>query len=453
MSQTGQLVDKGEFGWYGRYYITEDGRRRRVCRALKADGKPIFDKVRARWKLKQLIAENTAEKKAVERGETFREVAARVAAGNKDRLYRLATYVYPVMGDMLPRDITKATVLQVLHNVRNAEKAKRTMRNVGGDISVVLQTLVDADQLTRNVGRIPWKKLPEALPAATKRAKRIRAVLTDDELDEYLTWTHPEERHRVAVRERQNMSCLARVLGGLRTGDLHTLVWESFDPPEFREAVIERQKRSGREDGGAIQHMEIPEMLRPHLKQWWKEQGEPGSGLIFPKLRGKNAGKDGRKHSSHAEAFRTDLRRMWGIDQQRPVTTIRSNGRTLTCLVWVADVRSMTARERTLLENSSHSLQADFHSWRRATAQALKRGNINAQISKGVLNHKNLQTTDLYLQSVETIVIPAASLPKKLRSRIGHTELGTIDKSPQIATSQPDEGMLNSSVKFGFACR
>jgi hypothetical protein len=59
--------------------------------------------------------------------------------------------------------------------------------------------------------------------------KRERSVLTDAELVRYLGWQHPEEHHGMAVLKRQTMACISRRFGGLRTGDMHALRWESLD--------------------------------------------------------------------------------------------------------------------------------------------------------------------------------------------------------------------------------
>ncbi len=86
-----------------------------------------------------------------------------------------------------------------------------------------------------------WRKeqLPENVAKRVKlpksgRANPERAVLDDFELARYLAWQHPQEDHQSAVLERQTMSCVARLFGGVRTGDLHVIRWEELDATNGR---------------------------------------------------------------------------------------------------------------------------------------------------------------------------------------------------------------------------
>ena len=111
------------------------------------------------------------------------------------------------------------------------------------------------------------------------------------------------------------MSALARMFGGLRTGDVHALNWEHFDTsstPELSGAFtwgMALRRKTARP-----QRIEVPESLRPILRDWWTRAGKPLTGHVFPPLRGKRAGVDdrtGTTHAktgvSHAEAMRRDL--------------------------------------------------------------------------------------------------------------------------------------------------
>ena len=105
------------------------------------------------------------------------------------------------------------------------------------------------------------------------------------------------------------MACVARMFGGLRTGDLHSLKWESFDVERgaFTWGWAPRRKTK------RPQLLQVPEMLRPILRDWWERHGRPSEGLIFPARRGDRAGEEKRK-VSHARAFRRDLRRAFGLE-------------------------------------------------------------------------------------------------------------------------------------------
>jgi len=140
--------------------------------------------------------------------------------------------------------------------------------------------------------------------------RRERAVLTDTELAIYLAWAHPLKHHQLAVLERQTMSALARMFGGLRTGDIHALNWGHFDITTddageplglFTWGMALRRKTA------RPQRIAVPDSLRPILRDWWTRAGKPSTGLVFPALRGKRAGVGVKKGVSHAEAMRRDL--------------------------------------------------------------------------------------------------------------------------------------------------
>jgi hypothetical protein len=60
------------------------------------------------------------------------------------------------------------------------------------------------------------------------------------------------------------------------------------------------------------QLLEVPEMLRGMLRDWWKSHGRPMTGACVPCPPRKRAGKVKRK-VSHALAFRRDLRGAFGV--------------------------------------------------------------------------------------------------------------------------------------------
>src|SRR5690606_20572399 len=124
------------------------------------------------------------------------------------------------------------------------------------------------------------------LPKHAKVDRRERAVLSDDELVRYLSWQHPIEGQRGAVLERQTMACVSRMFGGLRLGDLKAIRWEAFtvDDGRFPTGWVPREKTA------RPQLLEVPEMLRPILRDWWERAGRPMEGPVFPVRRGKRAG-------------------------------------------------------------------------------------------------------------------------------------------------------------------
>jgi hypothetical protein len=106
------------------------------------------------------------------------------------------------------------------------------------------------------------------------------------------------------------MACISRCFGGLRTGDMHALRWESLDTEDgqFRFGWAPRKRTARR------QLLAIPAMLRPLIRDWWERTGRPSTGLLFAARRGEHAGSGPKIGVSHAVAFRRDLRRAFGVD-------------------------------------------------------------------------------------------------------------------------------------------
>lgn len=447
--QKGQLYWLEKYGWHGRWYATVEGERVRVSRCLHTENKAV-----ARRKLARLIAEGNTSREEAQRPETFGEAARRVlddarAAGmvtHKDRLYRLETYAFPTLAKMQPSAIKASHVRSLLEEARNGGKSRQTLVHIKNDVSVVLGELWRAEVLPENVcARV---QVPEALPEVSERSKKERAVLTDEELVRYLAWKHPNERHRASVLERQVMACVARMFGGLRTSDLHSVRWEGFDLLEFSWGYAPRKKGSRLSKGGKPQRLVIPEILRPILAMWRernkaKDGTKPSEGLLFPKRRGDGVGVDARKHTSHAEAFRRDLRRVFGID------------------VWNAETegfepdedRELSAREVVLLTETDYTKPVDFHSWRRAFNQALADAGVNSQTSMALAGHSSLKAHERYLANSDTLrIVPIAALP---RLGNGQKRIGKLTASgPTAANTNGIAPVISlENLRFGSAVR
>jgi len=437
--QTGQLIWKEGLGWYGRYYANVEGERVRVCRALHTENKSV-----ARRKLAKLIAAGNIASEEAQRPETFQEAAERVVeeqrakgmASWKDRQHRLRTYIYPRIGSLLPSAVKASHVRAILEEVRELGRSRQTMIHVKNDVSVVLKDLWKAELLPENVCQ--RVDVEEATPEATEQSKKERAVLTDNELVLYLAWQHPDDAHRMATLERQTMAVVARCFGGLRTSDLHAVKWEGFSLPDFELGYAPRRKGARLAKGGKPQRLTVPEVLRPFLVDWWQRHGRPETGLVFPLRRGDQAGKGARKHSSHAEAFRTDLKRAFGVEARVWKDDKRSNGREHKRQVWET-VRELTPRERVLLEETEYSLPVDWHSWRRAFNQALGDSGVNAQQAMKLSGHASTQAHERYLQNTQKLLtIPVEALPS-LTVVSGHKPMGTLPELAPVGANDEAE--------------
>lgn len=412
--RTGGMVKKGN-RWYARLTIDKEGVPVRVERALGTDSKQV-----ARAKLARLIAGELPLAEST-RGETFEEAARRYLdnqreenAGSHSReLARFEQHVFPVIGKMRPKDIHARHINELLEGVRVTHRPTKrqvlpshgTLKHVLNCVSVVLDDLHRKELIETNVARLA--KLPKR-----KTVAKERAVLTDFELARYLAWESPDERAQVGVLERQTMSCIARLFGGVRTGDLHVLDWGSLDTANgrFEWGYAPRAKSK------QPQRLAIAEMLRPILKRWWKASGSPRKGLVFPVLRdgkhSKTEDKGGKHQVSHAEAFRKDLRRAFGVDKLEAVIVKQKNGRKMTTYQWVP-ARELTPREVELFEGTGHILPVDFHSWRRAYCQSLADAGVNAQLAKALAGHATEAAHERYVRNSEKArELPEAAQPQ-----------------------------------------
>ncbi|HKY37157.1 MAG TPA: hypothetical protein VJN18_14530 [Polyangiaceae bacterium] len=441
--QEGQLIWKEGRGWYGRYYATIDGERVRVCRALKTHNKAV-----ARRKLARLIAEGNVASEEAQRPETFEEAARRIvdaqkAAGMvtwKDRLRRLEVHAFATVGKMLPGEVRAAHVRGILEEARDGGGARESLKHLRGDMSTVLGDLWRAEEIDENV--VERVEVPEALPAVVEASKRERAVLTDDELVQYLAWQHPQPRFRGAVLERQTMACVARMFGGLRTSDLHAVRWESFDVAggAFAWGYAPRKKGSRLSKGGKPQLLTVPAMLRPILADWWQRQGRPTAGVIFPKRRGDEAiERKARKKMSHAKALRGDLGRAFGLELWHETGTDRKGN---PVGFWEPG-REPTQREIMLLTDTDQTARVDFHSFRRHFNQALADAGVNAQQAQALAGHSSLAAHERYLKNTSKArTIPDEALPALGVSTIGHPRLGTQSRTAEETQPANDQRKL-----------
>ncbi len=407
----GHLEQRGKY-WWCQLTVTVDGESVRRWFNLHTESKPA-----ARRKMARMIAEFAAGAtmpalaESAKRGETFGEATkrcndARVADGvssAKDELARLKRYAKDIWNTEVTA-VTTGIVNTVLDSTKAAGKSKQTVQHVKQDLANVFAMLKREGVLTSN------PCVEAELPKFPKKVRKVRSVLTDEELVRYLGWVHPEEHWQLSALERQVMACVARMFGGLRTGDLHALDWSSLDTAggRFELGWAPRKKT------GTPQALEIPAMLRPILRDWWERTGKKAKGPVFPTRRGEHAGKAAKGKGSHAHNFRRDLRRAFGIDELHAKVVTRKNGRKLTRYVWEpVPGRELTARERELFEETPYTRPVDFHSWRRAYSQALADADVNVQQATALAGHASLEAHQRYLQNASKVLrLPTAALPR-----------------------------------------
>jgi integrase len=424
---TGQLIER-KSGWYARITTTIDGERVRVCRALGTRNKSAASR-----KLARLLASENPTAEEAQRAETIAEASERVhelrlgagVANAKNEIASLRAYAVPTIGHVIVTAASATDINQALDAAKAAGKSRQTVLHVRQRLSNVFEQL-------RREGIVPRNPVEDSvMPGFADEVTKERAVLEDHELVTYLAYVHPQEHWQMAILERQVAACVARMFGGLRTGDLHALRWEAFDVGAFSWGWAPRRKTK------RPQRLHVPDMLRPILADWWERHGRPAEGLLFPARRGKRAGEEKRK-VSHADAFRRDLKRAFGVER------------------WNADegkyekARTFTPRERELFEETPYTLPVDFHSWRRAFSQALANADVNAQQASALAGHASLAAHQRYLQNADKARhVPLAALPQLTIGRLtsGSPPVPMGEPSP-AADAAPTMGRVVDSGHF-----
>ncbi len=418
--------------WYAVLSVVVAGETIRKWVCLHTDSKPA-----ARRKLTRLLNQpDDADVNEVAKApETYAELADRVGKRRKvegiadieSEHGRERLWIIPEIGHLAVASIKGEHIAGVYERARAGGKSLSHLRHLRS----IMRSRFDVALEDESIQSSPMSRV--RIPKA-KTDRRERAVLTDPELALYLAWQHPDKNRRLAVLERQTMSAIARVFGGLRTGDLHTLQWKHFDAPHFTIGIAPRKKTE------RPQRIEIPEMLRPILLDWWKttveakaEKDEPVSVLVFPALRGDRAGKGEKRHVSHARAMRRDLGRMFGLETWNP-----AKGR-----FEATAGREKSPRERELLDETDFTRPVDFHSWRRAFVQAVAGTGLNAQQAQKLSGHADLSAYDRYLRSTsKTLTIPIEALPDLRVSTIAF-----YDCPPELLRARQDSNLRPPASK------
>ena len=394
--------------WYAVLTVEQDGETIRRWVSLHTDSRAVANR-----KLAKLVAnpESAIDKDAARSPETYTELAARIAArrrqeGLKDcgtEESRERIWAIPEIGPLPVAGIRPDHITAIYENARAKGRSLSLLRN----LRTVLQSRfsVAVEEGTIKVSPVAHARIPKG-----KVDRRERAVLTDIELQVYLAWEHPVEHRRIGVLERQVMSALARMFGGLRAGDIHALQWTHFDTSStpdidgaFTWGMALRRKTA------RPQRIIVPEALRPILRDWWTRAGKPSLGLVFPVLRdGKHSKVDtkGAKHQvSHAAPMRRDLQAAFIAHREANPTAPAE----------ILDTYAPapgSPRWLELFEETEFTRPVDFHSWRRKFVQALADIGVTAQEAQRMAGHADLSAHERYLRSTSKVVeIPAGALP------------------------------------------
>ena len=421
----GEIIERAGGRLVARIPVVKDGETVRKLFDLATTDRAV-----ARRRVKRLLAnadtggagDLTAEAK---RPDTLREYfeanRSELSAGDADNI-RLHVLARRDVGSLAVADLRVSHVKAVRDETLES-MSRLTAIKVLGALRRLLALAVEDEVIETNPARDVRVK---PLRGAERVPKKRRAILTNPELAAYLAWKHPDEQHPergLAVRERQTMALLARMFGGLRTGDLHALRWEThFDVPAFTEGIAPRQKTA------TPQRLAVPAELRPFLVAWWAEHGEPRTGVVFPALRdgrpqkgqrGARAGEDAKHGVSHAEALRRDLFRA-GVrrhDCARHPPMLPATWGEPCCEAFATNP---------LYSETPTTRPVDFHSGRRAFATALAASGVNVQLAMRLAGHADAATHLRYVGEVGALALPDSAVPKLAGNQA--RELGTAPR-------------------------
>jgi integrase len=369
--RTGTIQRRGGVYWV-RHTINTQGVTVRRWFALGTTSLAVARAKNARL-LEQIARGELPDVEAMAAPETCSAAFARVIAEMraeglktwKDRQQRLQDYAVPVLGELELGAVTAANIRDALDRCRAAGKSKQTLVHLRNDLRAVFDALWRADQVTTN----PVAKVQ--VPKQAREDDRPRQLLTDEEVSRFVAC----EAVSLSLR---TMAIVSRVLGGLRTSDLHAWRWEHIDTAGWTTAKIRRPKTRG------LSVLELPALLKPWLQRWWRETGSRTAGPVFPVGRGRRP-EAARGRTGYAKQLRAALQ-LAGITRPE------------------------------LFEDTAESRRVDFHSFRRAYATALADAGINAQQAMALAGHTKLETHLRYVDRLRPLATPDGVFPVGLGS-------------------------------------
>lgn len=379
---------------------------RKTVRAGTSD--PAVARARAR-RLSAGEAPELLAKKSATFEEHARELMEQSSIRTKGaRLARLIKYAFPKMGSIPVADVVVGDVEEALSFAAEAVGWTGLVRHLKNDISAVLGALYSKNVIRENAAlRINFRRKDSSLGG--RKLQRVvlpRIVLSDEEFEQWLAYgvqLAEQGGHPGQLSELYMLGLCARCLGGMRTSDLHAWRWEHIDTRSWREAKVPRPKTQGSDleewdERFDLEPYELPEELVPFLVGWWRRNGCPSEGPVFPVRRGKRLG----LHKDVGTSYATPLREsLWEAQVYRPLPGFRFDKPEPE----LCALQSGIARRRACV---------DFHSFRRAfvTATTSKRAGLSMAESMRLSDHSDPATHARYRRDEGHRVIPGAVLPR-----------------------------------------
>lgn len=219
--------------------------------------------------------------------------------------------------DLLDKDMTTITrhyILKVWQPEISKGRKHDTVKRAFGSLRTLLAQAVQDEVIGSSPVEGIKLKAPDFSEQEQKEIKadeekKNRRPLTDDEvsgimkgLDLYAEEIRQGRRNSLTKSNRQHLPDLDKVTfphwfipfthlalhTGLRTGDLRTLTWSELDvrfgrlikTTEKSKAAIRKDKKP------AVVDLRLNQRIKKIMADWWRDQGKPKDGLVFPSPRG-----------------------------------------------------------------------------------------------------------------------------------------------------------------------
>lgn len=291
-----QITDAGSRSWILR--MTVGGRRRDMGLGAYPDvtlAKAREDAKKARAEVRQGVdpiegrrAAQSALRASVAAARTFKEVSTEYIeaheAGWKSAKHgqqwrnTLAAYAYPVMGDLLVRDVDKTHVLAALRPIWTTKS--ETAARLRGRIELVLSFAQQAGYRPEGLNPARWKGgLDKLLPAPSKVAKvEHHAALPVAEVGAFM----------VRLRAAQGMGARAlefAVLTAARSGEVRGATWGEIDLDARVWVLPATRIKAGNEHRVPLSDTAMM-LLKAVLAESGADPKRDSTELVFPAQRG-----------------------------------------------------------------------------------------------------------------------------------------------------------------------
>jgi integrase len=347
--------------WSFRYWTVIDGRRKRRCVSLDTDDHEVA-KARA-----SRLERGSAPDQALA-PETFEQAARRIVdrqtlRTRDERLSRLERYAIPTLGPVPVTRVRPAHIRGVLDAAAATGLARTTVEHLKSDVSAVLKQLWRDEAIAED-----WTK--RVLLPAARVDSRPRVLLSDAEFEAF-------QASPVITDELKLMGLAARVLGGMRTSELHAWDWRHVDTEGWLTAEVVRVKTKTRT------LLQLPDQLVGPLHLWWLGQACPKAGPVFPDRWGERR-----------------IAKSWAFQ--------------LRGALWRAGIRRSEIKNACPLQSDTPETRCvDFHSFRRAYNTGLARAGVNVQTAMKLAGHTKAATHMKYVLLSEALATPEGALPRR----------------------------------------